>query len=47
VIDNLVREEVTNRVSSDPLDHRMLNDHTSKGENPEVAMCTHFLEVSP
>ena len=47
VIDNLVREEVPNHVSSDPLEHFILNDGTSKDENPEVAICAHFFKAFP
>lgn len=45
VIDNLVREEVTNHVSGDPFEHCMLNDGTSKDENLKVFMCAHFLKA--
>ena len=44
VIDNLVRQEVTKHVSSDPLNRFMLNDSKSKDENPKVSMCAYFLE---
>ena len=47
VVDRLVREDVINYVSSDLLEHCMLNDGTTKDENPEVVMCAPFLEVSP
>jgi len=38
VIDNLGRGEVTNQVSSDTLEHCVLNDGTTKDENPKVLM---------
>ena len=47
VVDRLVREDIINYVSSDLLEHCMLNDGTTKDENPEVVMCAPFLEVSP
>ena len=47
VIDDMVREEVNNHVSSDHLEHYMLNVDTSKDENPEGIMCAQFLEASP
>ena len=37
---NLVKEEDSKYVSSDPLEHFLLNDGTSKDMNPEVAMCS-------
>ena len=40
MIDALVADEATNHVCSDPFEHCMLNDDTSKDENPEVS---HFL----
>jgi len=40
VVNNLVREEVTNHVSSDPLEHCVLNNGTSRDKNPLVTMCT-------
>ena len=46
VIDNLVREEVINHVSGDPLVHCMLNNGTAKNKNPKVVMRAHLLEAS-
>ena len=42
MIDNLERKEVTNYISSEYLEHYMLNDSTSKDENPKVGMSAHF-----
>jgi len=36
-----------NDVSNDPFKYYMLNDGTSRDENLEVTMFTHFLEPSP
>jgi len=33
--------------SNDLLEHLMLNDSTTKDENPKVAMCAQLLEASP
>jgi len=38
---------VSNLDSNDPLEHFMLNDSTTKGENLEVDMCAQLLEASP
>ena len=46
MIDNLVREEFTNYVSYDPFEHGVLNDGTSKDENPEVAMSAQVFKAS-
>ena len=46
VMDLMVREEVNNHVSSDPLEHYMLNADTFKDENPKGIMCAQFLEAS-
>jgi len=43
----LVRDEVSDYAPSDPLEHGMLHDGTSKDENFDAAMCAHFLEASP
>ena len=40
VIDDLVREQVGNHISGDPLEYCMLNDSTSKNKNPEVVVCS-------
>ena len=47
VVDGLIRETVSNVVSNDCLEHVLLNDSTTKDENPEVVMCAQFLEASP
>ena len=47
VIDNLVREEVVNKVSSEPLEHCVLNDGTVEDVNLRAAMSAQFLEASP
>jgi len=47
VIDNYVKEEVTNHIFSDPFELCILNDSTSRDQNPEVAICAKFLEASP
>jgi len=39
VAEGLIWETVSNLDSNDPLEHLMLNDSTTKDENPEVAMC--------
>ena len=46
-IDGLIREIVSNVVSNDPLEYLMLNDSITKDKNPEVAICTQYLEASP
>ena len=33
--------------SNDPLEHLMLNNSTTKDENPKVAKCAQLLEASP
>jgi len=38
---------VSNINSNDPLDHLILNNRTTKDENPEVAECAQLLEASP
>ena len=47
VVDNLVQGIIFNNVSNDPLEHSILNNGTSKDENPKVAICAQFLEASP
>ena len=39
VIDYLIREEIINHASSDPLEHYILNDGTTKDKHPEVEIC--------
>ena len=38
---------MSNLDSNDSFEHLMLNDSTTKDENPKVAMCVQFLEASP
>jgi len=47
VIDNLISEDITNHVCSDPLEHCLLDDGTSQGVNFDFTMCAHFFEASP
>ena len=47
VVDSLVRETISNRESSDPLERYILNDSSTKDANPELAMFSQFLEASP
>ena len=47
MVDGLMRETISNVVSNDSLENLMLNDSTTKDENPEVAMCTQLLKASP
>ena len=47
MVDGLIRETVCNLDSNDPLERLMLNDSTTKDENPKVAMCAQLLEASP
>ena len=46
VIDGLIWETVTNIVYNDALKNLLLNDSTTKDENPKVAMCGQYLEAS-
>jgi len=46
VVDCLIRETVSNISSHDPLEHLMLNNNTTKDENPEVAKFAKLLETS-
>ena len=46
MIDNLVRKEVTNKVSSDPFVHCVLNDGTIEDGNLEVLVHAQVLEAS-
>jgi len=45
VVDGLIRETISNLNSNDPLKHLLLNDSTTKDENPNVAMCAQILEA--
>ena len=47
VVDGLIRKTMCNRRSNNPLEHLMLNNSTTKDENPEVAMCAQLLDASP
>jgi len=47
VVDGLIWETVSNLDSNDPLEHLMLNNDTTKDENPKVAECAQLLEASP
>ena len=38
---------MSNLDSNDPLEHLMLNNSTTKDENPEVAICSQLLDASP
>ena len=39
VVDGLIRETISNLNSNDPFKHLMLNNRTTKDENPEVTEC--------
>jgi len=47
VVDGLIRKTTSNINSNDPLEHLMLNNSTTKDENPKVAECDKLLEASP
>ena len=47
VIDGLIRETTSNVDSNDSLEYLLLNDSTTKDENPEVALCVQYLKASP
>ena len=47
VVDGSMQETVSNVISNDSLEHLLLNDSTIEDENPKVAMCAQYLEVSP
>jgi len=47
VVDGLIWETVSNLNSNDPFEQLMLNDSTTKDENPKVAICAQLLEASP
>jgi len=47
VVDGLIQEFVSNVDSNDSIEHLMLNDNTTKDENPKVATCAQFLKASP
>jgi len=46
VVDALTRETMSNLNSNDYLEHLMLNDSTTKDENPKVTLCAQYLEDS-
>ena len=47
VIDGLMRETSFNLDPEDALEHLILNNSTTKDENPKVAECAQLLEASP
>jgi len=47
VVDGLIRETISNLNSNDPFKHLMLNNRTTKDENPDVAEYDQLLEASP
>jgi len=47
VVDGLIWKTASNVVSKDSFENLMLNDSTTKDENPEIAMCAQYLEASP
>jgi len=46
VVDSLIQETVFNLDSNDPFEHLMLNNSTTKDENPELAKCAQLPEAS-
>ena len=46
VVDGLIRETVSNLDSNDPLEYLMLNNSTTKDENPVGGMYAQLLEAS-
>jgi len=46
VMDSLIQKTISSNDSHDPLEYCLLNDGTTRDENPEVAMCAQFLEAS-
>jgi len=46
MINSLAWETITNYYPNDPRKHCILNDSTTKDENPKVEACAQFLEAS-